>query len=59
MDNFSAHLLLAKQGDPVAIGKLVELYKPLLTKAAIVNKQFDEDLYQELVITLMACIHSF
>ena len=36
-----------------------EIYKPLLIKNAIVNGRFDEDLYQELVSTLLQCIQRF
>ena len=35
------------------------IYKPLLIKNAIVNGRFDEDLYQELVSTLLQCIQRF
>ena len=54
--SFEDMLLRAKFGDEVAKCWLLEKYKPLLLKSAIVDKQFDEDLYQELCITLIKCV---
>ena len=40
--------------------KLIEMYKPMLTKASILkNGIFDEDLYQENVMILLRCIRTF
>ena len=52
-------LLKAKEGNADAVLKILEIYKPLLIKNAIVNGRFDEDLYQELVSTLLQCIQRF
>lgn len=49
--NFERLLLKAKEGNADAVLKILEIYKPLLIKNAIVNGRFDEDLYQELVST--------
>ena len=57
--NFGEMLLLAKSGDNQAITNLLDLYKPLLIKNAIVSGCFDEDLYQELCITFLKCIKMF
>ena len=38
---------------------LIEMYKPMLTKASIVNGVFDEDLYQENIIILLQCVRRF
>lgn len=57
--NFERLLLKAKEGNADAVLKILEIYKPLLIKNAIVNGRFDEDLYQELVSTLLQCIHRF
>ena len=57
--NFERLLLKAKEGNADAVLKILEIYKPLLIKNAIVNGRFDEDLYQELVITLLQCIQRF
>ena len=52
-------LLAAKEGNERAVQELLLLYDPLLTKEAVVNRVFDEDLYQELRIVLLTCIRSF
>ena len=57
--NFKEMLLRAKAGRESAIMALLEMYKPLLVKYAIINGRFDEDLYQELCITLLHCIRTF
>lgn len=57
--NFRSLLLQAKAGEEKAFIKLMEMYKPLLVKNAIYNGRFDEDLYQELCITLLKCIKIF
>lgn len=56
---FERLLLKAKEGNADAVLKILEIYKPLLIKNAIVNGRFDEDLYQELVSTLLQCIQRF
>lgn len=57
--NFERLLLKAKEGNADAVLKILEIYKLLLIKNAIVNGRFDEDLYQELVSTLLQCIQRF
>lgn len=57
--NFERLLLKAKEGNADAVLKILEIYKPLLIKNTIVNGRFDEDLYQELVSTLLQCIQRF
>lgn len=57
--NFERLLLKAKEGNADAVLKILEIYKPLLIKNAIVNGRFDEDLNQELVSTLLQCIQRF
>ena len=57
--NFERLLLKAKEGNADAVLKILEIYKPLLIKNAIVNGRFDEDLYQELVRTLLQGIQRF
>lgn len=57
--NFKELLIRAKAEDSTAIEKLLEMYKPLLVKNAILNGRFDEDLYQELCITLIKSIRLF
>lgn len=55
--SFKELLLLAKNNEDFAIKKMLEMYKPLLIKESIINGFFDEDLYQELQITLLYCIN--
>ncbi len=57
--NFDELLLRAKSGDETAIHKILEMYKPLLLKESIINGVFDEDLYQELCLTMLRCIDLF
>lgn len=57
--NFEKVLMQAKEGDSDAILEIIETYKPLLIRNAIVNGRFDEDLYQELVSELLQCIQRF
>lgn len=57
--NFEAMLRLAGAGDQRATVTLLELYKPLLGRASIVNCKYDEDLYQELCMTFLRCVRLF
>ncbi|XBX06474.1 helix-turn-helix domain-containing protein [Enterocloster clostridioformis] len=57
--NFKEMLLQAKAGREPAVMAILEMYKPLLIKYAIINGRFDEDLYQELCIILLKCIARF
>ena len=56
---FKDILLRAKMDDEEAVGELLKLYRPLLRKYSFFQGQFDEDLYQELCITLFKCIKKF
>ena len=53
---FGTLLRLAKENEPYAFNKILELYRPLMIKESIINGEFDEDLFQELTIVLSACI---
>lgn len=57
--NFKNLLLQAKGGRKSAVLEILEPYKPLLLKESLHNGSFDEDLYQELCITLLGCIRNF
>lgn len=57
--NFKEILTLAQDGDDNAAGEILERYKPLLLKESICQGVFDEDLYQELCITVLSCIRNF
>lgn len=57
--SFEVILRRAREGDPDAKAKIIEMYKPLLIKNAIIDGIFDEDLYQELIRVLLYCIINF
>ena len=57
--NFKELLLRAQAGDQRAQEKLLLLYQPLLMKESVVNGLLDEDVYQELCVTLLTCIRRF
>ena len=57
--NFDEMLIRAKSGEEPALTRILELYRPLLMKASIINGSFDEDLYQEQCIVLLKCIRQF
>ena len=57
--NFKELLLRAQAEDQQAKEKLLSLYQPLLMKESVVNGLFDEDVYQELCVTLLTCIRRF
>ena len=56
---FEILLIQAKKGNETAVMAIVEMYKPLLVKNAIVGGVLDEDLYQELVKVLLSCIKQY
>lgn len=55
--NFKQLLTLAKNNE--ALNDLIEMYRPLLIKNSLINGKFDEDLYQELICTLILCVRTF
>ena len=57
--NFKELLLRAQADNQQAKEKLLSLYQPLLMKESVINGVFDEDVYQELCITLLTCIKRF
>ena len=56
---FEQMLRRAKDGDHESITSILLMYRPLLLKYAVINGRLDEDLYQELCITLMRAIDLF
>lgn len=56
---FDDLLSRAKYSDKKAMMEIVEMYRPLMVKNAIVDGHFDEDLYQEFVYTILLCINKF
>jgi len=59
MMNFKELIIRAKRGENEAQEKLLEMYKPLLSKESIIDGIFDEDLYQELCFRFVQCIDKF
>lgn len=57
--NFKEILLQAQSGREPAIEELLTRYRSLLLKESICEGVLDEDLYQELCITLLHCIRNF
>ena len=57
--NFEELIIQAQCGSEVALEEILARYRPLLVKESICNGFFDEDLYQELCITLVNCIRNF
>jgi len=53
---FELLLQLAKENEPYAVNKILDLYRPLMIQESIINGVFDEDLYQELTILLVYCL---
>lgn len=57
--NFECLLLSAKAGNEDAITAILQMYRLLLLKYAIIDGVLDEDLYQELSIILLKAISLF
>ena len=56
---FEELLEAARQGDLKSQEEIIKMYRPLLMKNSMERNVFDEDLYQELSITLLNCIMKF
>lgn len=56
MTEFVEMLVKAKSGDPQATEELLNMYRPLLCKEALVGGIFDEDLFQELCLVFLTCV---
>lgn len=57
--NFKELMLRAKENEKMATGEILTMYRPLLLKESIIEGIYDEDLYQELCLTLLSCIQKF
>ncbi|MBO5512637.1 MAG: helix-turn-helix domain-containing protein [Oscillospiraceae bacterium] len=57
--NFKEMMIRAKRGENEAQEELLRMYQPLLSKEAIVDGVFDEDLYQELCFRFIRCLEKF
>lgn len=56
---FEEMLQRAKEGNVLAKEEIFRMYQPLLKGRARLGGKFDEDLYQELSVTLLECIEKF
>lgn len=56
---FEKLLIFAKLGDENARARLLDMYSPMLLKSSRLNGCLDEDLYQELCLTMLKCIEQF
>lgn len=59
MMEFERVIFRAKQGDEKAIEQILEMFRPMLIRDALIWRVFDEDLYQEFVIETLKCIQRF
>lgn len=59
MMNFKELIIRAKRGEAEAQESLLEMYRPLIAREAIINGIFDEDLFQELCFRFIHCIDRF
>lgn len=59
MNDFVETLKRAKAGESIGMIRLYQMYAPLLTKLAVVNGVYDEDLFQELVEVFLKCVDKF
>lgn len=59
MAEFVETLVKAKNGDEKAKEALLNMYRPLLYKEALVDGIFDEDLFQELCLVFLTCVSRF
>lgn len=54
--NFKDLLICAKENQSFAVNQIHEMYKPILLKESVVNGIYDEDLYQEMCLSVIKCI---
>ena len=56
---FEKILFRAQQGETQSIEQIIEVFRPMLIRNALVEGGFDEELYQELIIEVLKCIRYF
>ena len=59
MMEFEEILFRAQQGDKKAIEQILEMFRPMLIRNALIWGVFDEVIYQEFVIETLKCIQHF
>lgn len=56
---FKELFIRARQSDKEALLEIIEMYRPLMIKYAMVDGVLDEDLYQEFVYRIIVCVKKF
>lgn len=59
MSSLKNIMIKAKNGDSEAIEEIIEKFKPLIIKKSIIYGYFDEDCYQECVLSIIKSIKKF
>ena len=49
----------AMKGEKIAIGKIIEMYEPSITRNSYINGQLDEDCQSEIIMHLVTAIPKF
>lgn len=56
MMEFEEILFRAKHGDKKSVERILEMFRPMLIRNALIKGVFEEDLYQEYVIETLKCL---
>ena len=56
---FKELLIRCQSGDPTALEELFLMYRPLIVKRSYLNKEFDQDLFQQNSETLLRCVKNY
>lgn len=57
--SFRELILRAKESDPMAFTELMDMYEPLLLRESKIDGETDQDLLQELWMTMISYIQTF
>lgn len=57
--DFKELLTRCQSGDHAALEELFLMYRPLIVKKSYLNKEFDQDLFQQNSETLLRCVKSY
>jgi len=59
MTDFERMLDAAQRGDTEAMMNLLRMFRPLLVQYSMINRRFNEDLMQSLVLKFMMAVRAF
>ncbi len=59
MTDFERTLDAAQKGDEEAMMKLLTMFRPILVQYSMINRRFNEDLMQSLVLKFMMAVRRF